>query len=98
MSNWITSIGILFLNLDVLQLQLAKQNHQIFSGDNIDMMVLIAVCVCIWIVMYYLQLVPSMNLYVIAIQCMLADFADLGVLLVLFFFHTSLDFTSFQRI
>ena len=86
MSNWITSIGILFLSLDVLRLQLAKQNHQIFSGDNIDMMVLIAVCVCIWDVMYYLQLVPGLNLYVIAVQWMLADFASFGFLSVLFFF------------
>ena len=96
-SNWITSIGILVLNVDVLKLQLAKQNHEIFSRDYIDMMVLIAVCVCIWDVMYYLQLVPGLNIYVVAVQRMMSDFASFGILLLLFFFSYVFGFYILSR-
>ena len=85
-ANWITVVGILILSQDVLRLQFTEKNHQTFSAYYIDVMALIAVFVCIWDVMYYLQLVPGLNLYVIAVQRMLVDFLSFGVLFILFFF------------
>ena len=99
-ANWIILIGILVISQDVLRLIYIQQNQRTFSADYIDVIVIIAVCVCIWDVMYYLQLVPGLNLYTIAVQRMLTDFASFGVIFSLFFlsytfgFHVLFDDTE----
>ena len=85
-ANWIILIGILVISQDVLRLIYIQQHQRTFSADHIDVIVIIAVCVCIWDLMYYLQLVPGLNLYTIAVQRMLTGFASFGVIFGLFFF------------
>ena len=96
-ANWIILIGILVLSQDVMRLRYSDQNHKAFSANYIDGVVTIAVCVCTWDVMYYLQLIPGLNLYTIAVQRMLTDFISFGVIFGLFFlsyvfgFHVLFD-------
>ena len=55
----------------------------------LDPMLVITVCASVWSILYFLQLVPGINIYVIAIQRMLRDFANFGLVFGLFFFTFS---------
>ena len=59
----------------------------------LDSMVIVAVCTSVWSVLFFLQLVPVLNIYVIAIQRMLGDFASFSIVFGLFFVTFNFGFT-----
>ena len=64
----------------------SMQNSYDFSLlEYLEPMMLITVCAAVWSLLYFIQLVPGLNIYVIAIQRMLRDFAAFGVVFGLFF-------------
>ena len=79
-------IGILIISVDILILQISQQHQHTFSSGYINVMALTAAFACVWDVLYYLQLIPGLNLYVIAVQRMLSDFFSFGIVFMLFFF------------
>ena len=81
-----TVIGILILSVDILYLQLNGQTNQPFSSNSVEAMACIATFACVWDILYYLQVIPGLSLYVIAVQRMLIDFFAFGVVFMLFFF------------
>ena len=87
---WITEIftlvGILVISLDILLLQISKQRDRVFSSDNMNTVTLVAVFACVWNMLYYVQLISGLGLYVIAVLRMLRDFMAFGIIFLLFFF------------
>ena len=79
-------IGILIISVDILHLQFSHQTDKIFSSDYINLTALIVVFACVWDILYFLQLIPGLSLYVIAIHRMLQDFTAFGTIFLLFFF------------
>ena len=85
-------IGVLITCVLAVHVLLSGQSHDILSLKIMDTMVLIAVCASVWDVSYFLQLVPILNLYVIAVQRMLIDFVAFSVIFLLFFLSYSFGF------
>ena len=81
-----TLVGILVISLDFFILQISKQHDKIFSSDCMNMMTLVAVFACVWNMLYYVQLISGLGLYVIAVLRMLCDFMAFGIIFLLFFF------------
>lgn len=50
-----------------------------------NVFVLMAVFLCVWDVLYFLQLTPALDVLVVAVQCMLKAFCKFGFLFILFF-------------
>ena len=90
--QFLNLIGVLITCVLVVHMLLSGQSHDILSWKIMDTMVLVAVCASVWDVSYFLQLVPILNLYVIAVQRMLIDFVAFSVIFLLFFLSYSFGF------
>ena len=81
-----TLTGIFVLSVDIFYLQTSHQHDKIFSSDGFNFMAVIVIVSCVWDILYYLQLIPGLSLYVIAVQRMLNDFTAFSIVFMLFFF------------
>ena len=86
-----TLIGALVAGQGILH-SFFNRKYDVSLLHYVEPMVIIAVCACVWNILYFLQLVPGLNLYVIAIQRMLDDFVNFAVVFVLFFLCYSFGF------
>ena len=86
-----TLIGALVVGQGMLN-SFVTHNFDVSLLQYIGPMVIIAVCACVWNILYFLQLVPGLNLYVVAIQRMLDDFVNFAVVFGLFFLCYSFGF------
>ena len=85
-------IGVLITCTLIIQWSVSEQSSDLLSLEVIDAMVLVAVCASVWGVLYFLQLVPILNIYVFAVQRMLIDFVAFSIIFVLFFLSYSFGF------
>ena len=70
-----------------------SQNYDFSVLFFLDTMVIISVCASVWGILYFLQLIPVLNIYVIAIQRMLGGFASLCIIFIIFFTWFSFGFS-----
>ena len=93
-SDIVTLIGVLIMSLDVLHSQLFQGQIKTKSSLSVDInyMVLIAVFTCAWNLLYYLQHIPGLNVYVIAVQRMLIDLLSFFIIFAMFILSFSFGF------
>ena len=84
-------IVVFVMSQDMIQ-ALMDIKQKMFSAECIRSMILIAVCACVWDVLYFLQLVSGLSIYAIAVQQMLLDFLSFSVILMLFFISYAFGF------
>ena len=92
MFGWISVFGIFSMSITMfIQLQFA---HEIvcISSTYIDLMVLIGVLGSVWEILVFLQFVPGLNLYVIAVLQILIDTIPFSVILAFFFLSYAIGF------
>ena len=92
MASWASLIGSLTMSANILKQHLMDKGNMCFSCDSIDAMVLVGVLASIWDILFFMQLVPGLNLYVIAVQQILTAFLSFSVLLAFFFLSYSTGF------
>ena len=94
LSDIVTLIGVLIMSLDVIHSQLFQRQNKTKLSLSVDInyMVLIAVFTCAWNLLYYLQLIPGLNVYVIAVQRMLIDLLSFSIIFVMFILSFSFGF------
>ena len=80
----VTFLGVFMMSQDLMIVQMAKKS-EIFSSNKISGMVLIAIWFGVWDILYFLQLVPGLNFYAIAVQRMLLDLFSFSFIFILFF-------------
>ena len=91
-SQSVTLIGVLIMSLNMIHFQLNPVQNETFSSLDLNYMVLIAVFACAWNLLYYLQLVPGLNVYVIAVQRMLLDLLYFSIIFAMFLLSLSFGF------
>ena len=90
--QFITFIAVFILSQDLIRIELSKKGSDIITSGYIDSMSLIAACACVWDVLYFLQLVPGLAIYAIAVQRMMFDFCTFSVIFNLFFVSYAFGF------
>ena len=91
-ASWASWIGILAMSIDILKQHLTDKGIVCFSSNSADIMVLLGVLASIWDILFFMQFVPGLNLYVIAVQQILKDFMSFSIILAFFFFSYSIGF------
>ena len=74
------------INLQILFALLGEQNYEAFFQGYTQMIVLCAIVACGLNLLYYVQLIPSLSLYVVAVQRMLHKTVSFLTAFALFFF------------
>ena len=90
--GWASWIGIFIMSISMLKQHLVNKGIPCLSPTSTDIMVMIGVLGSIWDILFFLQLVPGLGLYVIAVQQMLTDFMSFSIILAFFFFSYSIGF------
>ena len=88
----VTLIGVLTMSLNLINFQLNPRQNETFSSLDLNYMVLIAVFPGAWNLLYYLQVVPGLNVYVITVQRMLLDLLSFSIIFAMFFLSFSFAF------
>ena len=76
---------VLLICMDIWLQMSTGTGKQTVLSDSMDVTVWVATYTCVWDILYYLQLIPGLNLYIVAIQRMLTDFLAFEVIFMLFF-------------
>ena len=74
------------INWQILFALLGEQNYEAFFQGYTQMIVLCAIVACGWNLLYYVQLIPTLSLYVVAVQRMLHKTVAFLTAFALFFF------------
>ena len=74
------------INLQILFALLGEQNYEAFFQGYTQIIVLCAIVACGWNLLYYVQLIPSLSLYVVVVQRMLHKTVAFLTAFALFFF------------
>ena len=95
MCGWTSFFGILIMSIIMFK-QLQDANVSVcFSTTYLDIMVLMGVLGSVWDILCFLQYVPGLNLYVIAVQHILTDTIPFSVIFAFFFLTYAIGFYLF---
>ena len=91
-SQSVTSLGVLIMSINIINFQLNPGQMKTFLPLGINSMTLITVFASAWNLLYYLQLIPGLNVYVIAVQQMVLDLFYFSTIFAMFFLSHSFGF------
>lgn len=83
--RWVQFVTLISVAIVVIVSFEYSYSHQVGNPILRDMFILIAVFVCVWDLLFFLQLTPVIDIYVVAVQRMLNAFANFGFLFGIFF-------------
>ena len=91
-ASWASWIGILAMSIGILKQHLMNKAIACFSSNGTDIMVLLGILASIWDILFFMQFVPGLNSYVIAVQQILTDFMSFSIILAFFFLSYTIGF------
>ena len=91
-SHSVTSICVLIMSIHMIHFQLNPGQNKTFSPLDINYMILITVFASAWSILHYLQLIPGLNVSVIAVQQMLLDLLYFSIISTMFLLSFSFGF------
>ena len=91
-SQSVTSLGVLIMSINMIHFQLNPGQIKTFLPLGIKSMTLITLFASAWNLLHYLQLIPGLNVYVIAVQQMVLDLFYFSTIFAMFFLSHSFGF------